>query len=172
MFRYVRHDVSTCVTRCTHVCDMTHLCVWYDALICVTWCIYVRHIPFTCVTWRIHVCDMTHSCVWDDAFMRVTWRIDICDMTHSCVWHDALICVTWPIRTCNKTQPERNVWIHHLLFSLCFHFLTELPWVRAHLCAFVDASSSMYVWRNGKGRGGKGACKTGANRQIHAENIM
>ena len=54
------------------MCDMTHLYVWHDS--------------FICVTWLIHMCDMTHSCV--------PWLIHMCDMTHSCVCHDSFQCVT------------------------------------------------------------------------------
>ena len=76
-------------SRYRAVAQMTHLCVWHDA--------------FMCVTWLIHVCDMTHSCVWHDSFMcdmthesRVTYLIyttQIWAMTYSRVWHDSLIYV-------------------------------------------------------------------------------
>ena len=42
------------VTWLFYVCDMTHLCVWHDSFMCVTW---------SRVTWLFHVCDMTHSCM-------------------------------------------------------------------------------------------------------------
>ena len=75
---------------------MTHLYVWHDSFVCVTWLIrmcdmthsYVWHDSFICVTWLIRMCDMTHSYVWHDSFIRVTWLIRMCDMTHSYVWHD------------------------------------------------------------------------------------
>jgi len=73
---------------------MTHLYVWHDS--------------FICVTWLIHMCDMTHSHVWHDSFIRVTWRIHTCDMTHPYVWHDSFnvwhdsfISVTYIIHVCH-----------------------------------------------------------------------
>jgi len=105
------------VTWLTHMCDVTHSYVWYDALICVTsgWWEQISNESdaFICVTWLIHMCDVTHSYVWHDAFICVTsgwweeisnkcdafifvtWLTNICDVTHSYVWHDAFIFVTW-----------------------------------------------------------------------------
>jgi len=54
---------------------MTHLCVWHD--------------PSICVTWPIYKCDMTHLYVWHDPSICVTWPHHTCDMAHSCVRHRA-----------------------------------------------------------------------------------
>jgi len=62
-------------------CDMTHVYVWHDS--------------FIHVTWLIHMCDMTHSYMWHDSYVCVTWIIRTCDMTHACAWHDGCICVPW-----------------------------------------------------------------------------
>jgi len=80
-----------CVTWLTLVCDMTHLFVWHDSLIRVT---YLWHDSLIRVTWLAHACDMTNSFVWHDSLICVTWLTQTCDMTHSCVWHDSLIRVT------------------------------------------------------------------------------
>ena len=32
---YVWHDLITCMTRLTDVCDMTYICLWHDLSICV-----------------------------------------------------------------------------------------------------------------------------------------
>ena len=65
------------------VSDMTHLHVWHDSCLCVTWLIlmcgmthvYVRHDSFTCVTSLIHMCDMTHAYAWHDSFTCAAWLI-------------------------------------------------------------------------------------------------
>jgi len=68
------------------ICDMTHLCVWHDSFIYVTWLIFI--------------CDLTHLYMWHDSSICVTWLIYICDMTHLYMWHDSSICVTWLIYIC------------------------------------------------------------------------
>ena len=75
--------IFICVTWLIRMCDMTHLCMWYDS--------------FANVTWLIHVCDMTDLYLWHDSFMCVTWLLrvcDVCHMTPSRVWHDSFTCVT------------------------------------------------------------------------------
>jgi len=89
-----------------HMCDASHLYVWRDSFMCVTWL----------VRWCDDVCDVTHvthmsrwrgnvtcSCVWRDslvfATLGVTWLIHIThmkgwrgDVTCSCVWRDSPVC--------------------------------------------------------------------------------
>jgi len=100
-------------------CDMSHSCIWYDSVVCVTWLIYtcvmtldkdkdsihVRHDSFICLTWAICKCDMTHPYVWHDSrwwrrsYICGIWHVPMCDMTHSYEWHDSFICVIWlPVR--------------------------------------------------------------------------
>jgi len=97
----------------THiVCDMTHVFMWHDPFMCVTWLMYlcdmnhlrVWHDSCIYVTWPIYVCDMNHVIVWRDSFMCVLWIMYLCDMNHSCVWHDSCIYVTWLIHLCDMTH--------------------------------------------------------------------
>ena len=101
------------------MCGMTHLYLWHDSFICVTWLIrmcdmthlYVWHYSFRCVTWLIYMCDMTHSYVWHDPFICVIWHIHMCETTHSYVCHDSgslspfvqicdtFICAPWLIQS-------------------------------------------------------------------------
>jgi len=114
--------MHVCLTRIglIHVCALTHLYVWHDSFICVTWFVhmcdivhsYSSHDAFMCVTWLIHTCDLTCAYVWHDALIRVTrlvhtetifncllsWFIRG-DMTHVYVWYDSCICVIWRIHT-------------------------------------------------------------------------
>jgi len=76
------------VTWRFHICDMTHLYVWHDVSLCltfssvrVTWLIYVWRDSSAGVTWLI--------CVWRDLFIYVTWLIY--------TWHDLFIHMTWLI---------------------------------------------------------------------------
>ena len=84
--------------RFIHSCDdsfirVTHLFVWHDSFIRVTWLIhtcvtdsfcsylcrliYIRD-SFICLTWLKHVYDMTHSYVWHDSFIRVWLTNSFC----------------------------------------------------------------------------------------------
>ena len=91
-------------SRYRAVAQMTHLCVWHDA--------------FMCVTWLIHVCDMTHLRITisnQGAFTRahVPWlvhmydmkysNVHMCPVTHSYVWHDSFTCVPRLLHS----------WVHH-----------------------------------------------------------
>jgi len=107
---YVWHDSFICVTWLIHVCDMTHSYVWRDSFICVLVLSAIWILEFgdlMCVRMCVmsnHMCDMTHSYVSHDSFICVTWLIHVCDMTRSYVWHDSFICVTWLIHVCDMTH--------------------------------------------------------------------
>ena len=65
MFAHTKDELRTigspllpAVAGVMTLCDMTHLCVWHDA--------------FICMTWFIHVWGMTHSYVRHDSFICVT----------------------------------------------------------------------------------------------------
>ena len=51
------------VSRLIYMCDMTHLYVWHDSSMCVTWLICMF--------------DMTRLYVWHDSSICVTWLIDM-----------------------------------------------------------------------------------------------
>ena len=80
----VGRDSFICVTWLLHICDMTHLCVWYDSFIGgqmdLSWN-QVKHDLFTCEIWLIHACDLTHSYLWHAAFICVVWIIHMSHMT-------------------------------------------------------------------------------------------
>jgi len=94
------------------ICDMTHLDVWHDSFICVTWLLHMCDMTHSLLDmsvsphmiWLIQMCDMTHSDVWHDSFICVTWLIQMCDMTPSDVWHDSFRCVTWLLHMCDMTH--------------------------------------------------------------------
>ena len=69
------------------VCEMTHLYMWHDTLMYVTWLIYIYNV--------------THGCTWYDSFIHMTRRIDIRDMTHSHIWRDLLIYLRWLMNICD-----------------------------------------------------------------------
>jgi len=117
------HDSHICVitslsdSSLTHICYMTHLYVWYDALYSYVWYdnfnqwlvthSYVWHDSLICwydsricVTWLTHMCehDSLIYVPWltpliHESLLCVTWVTHMRDMTHSYVLHDQLICV-------------------------------------------------------------------------------
>ena len=60
-----------CVTWLLHVCDMTHLYVWHDSIIRVTWFTSVLCFPKRAT--RIQF-----KKVWRDSFTHVAWLIHVC----------------------------------------------------------------------------------------------
>ena len=107
---------------CIQMCDMTHLCVWLDS--------------FICVTWLIHMYDMTHSYVKQSellfVFMCVPWLIHMCDMTHSYVWHDSFICKTKrTLVCCALAWVLSRKWMSHVIHMTesCHTY----EWVMSHI---------------------------------------
>jgi len=114
------------------ICNMTHLCVWHVAFVCVTLLMqmfaltdtYVWQDSFIWVTWFIHVSTMTYShacdiCVTCLIYMRAMTLIWICDRNH---WYDAFICVTWLVHMCDMLHlyvgQESFIYVT-LLFLVC-----------------------------------------------------
>ena len=69
-----------CVITLIHMTHsyVTHLYMWHDSFICVTWLIHM------CDMWRIPTCDMTHSYAGHDSFIHMSLMTCVsCDKTHS-----------------------------------------------------------------------------------------
>jgi len=146
-----RHTCThSCVSLWDSIVHVTHLCVWHDSFVWVTWLIRVCDIThscvwndsFVCVTWLIRMFDMTHLCVWHDSFVCETWIIPACDMTHSCVRHDSFVCVTWLIcvccmthswvwRICACNMTYSCVWLIHVcdMTHSCIWLITRETWI-------------------------------------------
>jgi len=107
------------------------ICMWHDALTCVTWLIDMCDMidmRVTCVTWYVYRCYSVQPCkyisiivtyiyvhdslicvtcvwhVWHDMYIHVI-RCSRANVFPSqwliCMWHDALTCVTWLIDMCD-----------------------------------------------------------------------
>jgi len=111
------YESFVCVTWLVYMCDMTHLYVWHDWLICTHRGPLQKNSRYVFAS----VSDMIHPYTCCDSFMCVTWLTYMCviihvrariaalrkeflgvlssvsDMNHSYVWHDSFICVTWLI---------------------------------------------------------------------------
>ena len=116
----VRLELRMCVTWLMHVRDTTHVCVWHDSYIYVTWLIWQGEGIWIVLAWYMYVCDMTHAWMWHTSFVYVTWLMYVCDVTHSYVWHDSFICVTWLIHMCDVT--------HSYVWHDSFICVTWLTW--------------------------------------------
>jgi len=118
------------------MCAMTHLHVWHDAFICVTWCIHMWHDAF--------ICDMTHS--------YVTWLVNM--------WHDsftpALIDTTCPSRSfasCDMWKViQSHVWMSHDTHMdgschthSCHTYVAWLIHMNQHI-THMNASCHMCEW--------------------------
>jgi len=88
-----------------HICDITHLHMWRDSSIYLTWPIYMclkvlllysRTRSRECTTtWLIRMCGATHSYVCHDPVICVTRLIHMCGVANPYVWYDSFTCVTW-----------------------------------------------------------------------------
>ena len=78
-----RVDSFMCVTWLSHVCDMTHSCVWQDSFMCVTWLIHVWDMTHAYVSLDLVICVTRHIHFMSrQSFICVTWLIHMWDMTH------------------------------------------------------------------------------------------
>ena len=148
--------------------DTTHLHMWHDSFIYVTWLILVHDITcshvwrvsmcatwLTCVRHDSHVCDMTHMCVWYDSHvcdmtqMCVAW-LNICDMTQSFMWRDSIICVTWLNHLCHMTQSYVRhdsvyVWHDSIIFVTLLNHLCDIT--QSFVChdSFIHVQSHPFI---------------------------
>jgi len=102
--------------------DMTHLYVWHDSFICVTWDIHMcamthrgheddGSLIYNCLTWLIYlrnpqliyVCDMTHLYAQnnDSQMSHVTHMCYMCDMTH--LYVQLMMCANSSVSHCAHT---------------------------------------------------------------------
>ena len=121
--------------------DMTHLYVWHDSFVCVTWLIgicdmtqlYAWHVSFVCVTWPVHMRDMTRSYV---------------DVTLSYVWRASLICVTWPFHVCDMNYS--SVTWHVKYIYTCIYIYTRIYIYYAWHDSVISVTQLLYTcqWRH------------------------
>jgi len=96
-----------CVT-CVFTRERTHLSVWYESLMCVTWVIYL--------------CDMTRFCVWHDSF-RHTGSSGNHTVTHcNTLQHTAKHC-----NTLQHTAPHLATQHHTNTLPHILHTQTPVP---------------------------------------------
>ena len=127
-----------------HISDTTHLYLWHDSFIRVTWfncmCVILR-MP------REQTCTYHRREIFPE-----TWLIYMCDMTHSYVWHHPFTCVIWLVHLCGKTrfyvwrvpcQENRNV---HVIIETLFwrHDLFVCVTWRMSMCDMTYSS----IWQD------------------------
>jgi len=132
--------------------DTTHLYVWHDSFIRVTWLTHMWDMSYSCVTWLLpfaSLCEKgrgahneaTHGClecVRHDSFIFVTRLIYMCDMTSLYICHNSFICGTWLLTfagLCAKGREAHNEATHGGLASV--------TWL-IHIC---DTTHS-YLWHD------------------------
>jgi len=109
----------------THMCDVTHSCVWHDSIISVTRLIHM------CVSTSAAL-PSPHSYVWRDSSICIyhyrqhyLLLTHMCVFTHSYVWHDSLICVTRLIHI--GASPSAALPPPHSY--VCLHAFTCATWL-------------------------------------------
>jgi len=108
-----RRDSCICVIWLVCVCDMkmwntsqtrhevfpdvTHVYVWYDSFLRVTWKreTHSKQGMRSSTTWLMYMCDMTRLCVWHENVKHIAieaWGLAL---------RDSFICVIWLVRVCD-----------------------------------------------------------------------
>jgi len=129
---YVWHKSFICVTGQIYMCDMTHsrqgiagcgVCVPLPSRMGFLGIhvgdmshLYLWHDSFVCVTWHISTCNMTHSrqgSAGCGACAQMPTRTSSCgisasDMKYLYLWHEPFISVTWLIYMCNITHSRQG----------------------------------------------------------------
>jgi len=81
------------------MCDMTHVYVWHDSSVCVTWlkCMWDMVVTHTVCGFKSYVSDVPvddrEGGFRGTRCVCVIWRMCTSGMTHVCVWHDS-VCAT------------------------------------------------------------------------------
>jgi len=130
--------------------DVTHLCVWFDWFVCVS---YVSRDWFICTyeSWLIHMymIDSYESIIRhipESYCMCLMWHIPygsksvshMCLIIDSCVWHDSFIGVTWLIHRCDMTHSWSNSWAPKKILSDMTHACVWSDW-------FICATSLIHM---------------------------
>ena len=141
---YIRSEHTHINDAYHNICDMHHLCVYYDAFECVHWFIppplthvlyqfhpFVCRGSFICVTRRTHTCNMTHSSSYSSLthvfyqYVRETWLIRMRALTLSNVCHDSSL------------SPIMRVFYHFHTYVPRDSFICMTR--RTHMCNMTDS---------------------------------
>ena len=150
------------------MCDLTHLYVWHDTFIRVTWLFHacatwliapVRYDSYTSVIWLIqyyllltldrrkyHVCLLSQSHAWHaSSFIRATPLIHVCDISLTRAWHDSFtITFYWLMVVINITSLSRPTHIRDMTHSHMWHkTFTCVTW-HIHMCDMTHSHIHMY----------------------------
>ena len=135
-----------CTSGVSLCCEVAWICRWCDSFMCAMTHLNVWHDAFIRLTWLIHMCGVTHSYVWHDSCICVPWLIHICGVTHSHIRRDAFMCsmihlyVPWPIHMCHDSFTcvatlSYVPWLIHTCHDISVRVMTHpcVPWV-IHVC--------------------------------------
>jgi len=78
-------DITYWGVHMIHVCDLTHLFVWYDWIICATWPVHVWIDSFVDMDSMNYV---PHINIWTRSYVSYVW---IESFIHTCVGHDSFV---------------------------------------------------------------------------------
>jgi len=155
-----------CVTWLTHVCCMTHSCVYHDSFMCVPWLIHVCNMCFhvtRCIS-HVHLLHVRHdsficatrlmwSCTFDVHDVILYMWCTTCELLY--VRHDSFMCVPWLIHMCNRNYVIMYIWytwchlvhvMHNLWASVCEGVRHDSPICATVLMLWWCTSSVCETW--------------------------
>ena len=111
-----RHDPDS--TWLIPQLDVTRLCVWHYAFLCVVW-LQLSHWSAWRDAFPYEMPPMTPSCLRHDSFLYETWLIPIWDLTHLYMHRDIFLYATCPmtVHTYRYTQWRAMSWIEIVSYS-------------------------------------------------------
>jgi len=145
---------------------MTHLYVWHDTFIRVTWLFHacatwliapVRYDSYTSVIWLIqyyllltldrrkyHVCLLSQSHAWHaSSFIRATPLIHVCAISLTRVWQDSFtITFYWLMVVINITSLSRPTHIRDMTHSHVWHDTFACVTWHIHMCDMTHSYMS------------------------------